>query len=101
MTLFNYVLQHFAKRMAILIPLLAALPLAARAQVTWSSPVNVSQAVSGFSGDPQVAVDPSGNISVVWEWQVTLQSSYQVLFSRSTDGGATFSAPVNVSGSGN
>src|SRR6266705_116586 len=93
MTLFNYVLQHFAKRMAILIPLLAASPLVARAQVTWSSPVNVSQAVSGFSGDPQIAVDSSGNINVVW-------AGYYlpgIFFTRSTDGGTSFSAPVDVS----
>ena len=99
MNLFEYVLHCSVKRMALLIILTAASAFAAHAQVIWSSPVNVSQAVSGFAVDSQVAVDPGGRIYIAWRWHVTPQSDYQVLFSRSSDGGTTFSTPVNLSNS--
>ena len=94
MTLFNYVLQHFAKRMAILIPLLAALPLAVQAQVAFSPPTNVSSN-PGASGLSQIAVDSKGSINIVW--LDNTPGYYAVFFSRSTDGGATFSTPQNLS----
>ena len=94
MTLFNYVLQHFAKRMAILIFLLAASPLAVQAQVAFSPPTNVSSN-PGASGLSQIAVDSKGSINIVW--LDNTPGYYAVFFSRSTDGGATFSTPQNLS----
>src|SRR6266566_4987267 len=94
MTLFNYVLQHFAKRMAILIPLLAASPLVVQAQVAFSPPTNVSSN-PGASGLSQIAVDSTGSINIVW--LDNTPGYYAVFFSRSTDGGATFSTPQNLS----
>jgi len=56
-------------------------------------PVNISKNI-GSSGSPQFAV--SGNNGyVVWQAQAT--GKYQILFAKSTDGGATFSTPVNIS----
>ncbi len=94
MTLFNYVLEHFAKRMAILIFLLAASPLAVQAQVAFSPPTNVSSN-PGASGLSQIAVDSKGSINIVW--LDNTPGYYAVFFSRSTDGGATFSTPQNLS----
>jgi hypothetical protein len=94
MTLFNYALQHSAKRMAILIPLLAASPLAAQAQTAFSPPQNVSSN-PGASYLSQVAVDSKGSINIVWVDNTP--GYYAVFFSRSTDGGATFSTPQNLS----
>src|SRR6476646_1158996 len=60
----------------------------------FSTPKNVSNN-SDFSFTPQHAVDQSGNIYMVWEDDTNTNSN--ILFSRSTDGGATFSAPNNIS----
>lgn len=48
-----------------------------------------------FSFTPQVAVDSNGTIYMVWEDDTATNSN--ILFSLSTDGGATFSTPVNLS----
>ena len=93
MILFKYFLRQSAKRAAILTSFLVASPLFLQAQVLFSPPANISN--DGHSGDQQIAIDPSGNISVVW-----LDSTpgyYAVFFSRSSDGGATFSSPQNLS----
>jgi len=97
MTLFNYLLRHSANRVAILISLLAASPLAAQqAQVVFSPPQNVSSN-PGASYYPRVAVDSQGSINIVWLDQSPGYNA--VFFSRSTDGGATFSTPQNLSNS--
>src|SRR2546425_1272466 len=94
MTLFSYVLRHSAKRMAILIPLLAASPLAVQAQVAFSPPQNVSSN-PGTSYLSQIAVDSTGSINIVW--LDNTPGNYDVFFSRSSDGGATFSTPIALS----
>ena len=94
MTLFSYVLRHSAKRMAILIPLLAASPLAVQAQVAFSPPQNVSSN-PGTSYLSQIAVDSTGSINIVW--LDNTPGNYDIFFSRSSDGGATFSTPENLS----
>jgi len=97
MTQFNYVLRHSAKLTAILISFLVSSPLAAQqAQVVFSPPQNVSSN-PGASDYPQVAVDSQGSINIVW--LDTTPGYYAVFFSRSTDGGATFSTPQNLSNS--
>jgi hypothetical protein len=55
------------------------------AGATYSAP----QALSTNGGDPQLAVDSTGNINVIW-------NSTGPDFARSTDGGATFSSPVYI-----
>src|SRR6266850_2198359 len=62
----------------------------------FSTPKNVSNN-SDFSFTPQLAVDPSGNIYVVWEDDTDTNSN--IVFSRLTHGEATFSAPKGVSNS--
>jgi hypothetical protein len=68
----------------------------AQAQVSFSSAKNVSSNAD-FSMTPQAAVDAAGNISVVWEDDTANNSN--ILFSRSTDGGGTWSTPRNLSNS--
>lgn len=68
----------------------------ARAQVVFSPAKNVSNNTD-FSMTPQMGVDAAGNISVVWEDDTANNSN--ILFSRSTDGGKTFSTPKNLSNS--
>src|SRR2546422_976056 len=94
MTLFSYVLRQSAKRMPILIPLLAASPLAVQAQVAFSPPQNVSSN-PGTSYLSQIAVDSTGSINIVW--LDNTPGNYDIFFSRSSDGGATFSTPENLS----
>ena len=87
LSLFRNVLQSSAKSFSVLAVALAASALAAQAQVVFSPAVNVSNSPGG---GPQVAVDRNGNINMVWV-------AADVFFSRSTDGGATFSTPQNLS----
>lgn len=62
--------------------------------VTFSTPKNLSNS-SGYSFSPRIAVDARGGINVLWV--DTTPGYWAVFFSRSADGGATFSAPHNLS----
>src|SRR6266404_8440454 len=62
--------------------------------VTFSAPKSLSD-TSGFSFNPRIAVDTHGAINVVWEDDSP--GNLDVFFSRSTDGGTTFSAPIDLS----
>src|SRR5438045_6284261 len=97
---FRKVLQHSVKRISILAAALAASALATHAQVVFSPVMKVSHDIN-WPGEPQVAVDSAGNINTVWGDQTTACGSascpMSIFFSRSTDGGATFSAPLNIS----
>ena len=59
----------------------------------FGTPVNISKNI-GSSSSPQFAVS-GNNVYVVWQAQAT--GKYQILFAKSTDGGDTFSTPVNIS----
>jgi predicted secreted protein with PEFG-CTERM motif len=60
---------------------------------TFGAPVDISRNI-GSSASPQFAV--SGNdVYVVWQAKTT--GKYQIIFAKSTDGGATFSTPANIS----
>jgi hypothetical protein len=60
----------------------------------WSTPEQLS--VSGFSSDnPQVAANESGNAVAVW--QQSNGSNSIIRFSQSTDGGANWSEPTDLS----
>lgn len=63
---------------------------------TWSIPINVSYRLSGSSEDttfgqsfPLVATGPKGEVYVVWNHGI----EHGIGFSKSTDGGKTFSEP--------
>src|SRR5262249_445238 len=60
---------------------------------TFSTAINISND-SADSSSPQVATDAAGNVFVVWESDTGAPG---ILFSRSLDGGNTFSAPVMLS----
>src|SRR2546427_11390645 len=59
----------------------------------FGTPVNISKNIDS-SGSPQFAVS-GNNVYVVWQPQAT--GKYQILFAKSTDGGATFSMPIKIS----
>ncbi len=60
---------------------------------TFDAPVNISGNI-GNSGAPQMAVN-GNNVYAVW--MDDSSGNFDILFSKSTDGGQTFSKPVNVS----
>ncbi len=66
--------------------------------LSFSEPLDVSKS-SGIAFDPEIAVDTKDAINVAWQDTASGQSA--IMFSRSTDGGASFSAPKKIStGSG-
>ena len=68
--------------------------------ITFSSPVDVSQNTGNFqfSTRPALALDWSGNIYVAWAIATPFCCDGVVFMSHSNDGGATFSAPLRISG---
>src|SRR5690242_7908193 len=96
---YKKVLQHSVKRIGILAAVLAASALATQAQVVFSPVIKVSHDINS-PGEPQVAVDSAGSINIVWSDLTTACGAscpISIFFSRSTDGGVTFSTPLNVS----
>ena len=87
--------SRFGQVIAVVALGLFGLCASAEAQV-FSTAKNVSNN-SDYSLTPQVAVDAAGNIYAVWEDDTANNSN--ILFSRSTDGGVTFSVPRNLSNS--
>src|SRR2546430_811730 len=85
--------QRWGHFVAVTILGLAATVSTTNAQLPFSAPVNASHDAT-TSSSPQVAADSAGNIFVVWENDSGVLG---VLFSRSVDGGLTFSAPAMVS----
>jgi hypothetical protein len=63
--------------------------------------VNVSRSPQTFSWLPRVAIGADGVVYVLWQEIIFSGGSHggDILFARSHDGGATFSAPLNLSGS--
>jgi hypothetical protein len=64
--------------------------------ISWYGPVNISQTPSNWSEYSQMAVDNAGNINVVWQ-EYTAMPNIEIGFSRSTDGGSTWTSPVYIS----
>jgi len=67
---------------------------------TFSTAANISHSAPGAcSADPSPFVDASGNINVAWSTRLTGPTGpdiWSVSFARSTDAGATFSAPKSI-----
>ncbi len=67
---------------------------------SWSAPVKVNPAAEaiGASGDsrPRIAVGPVGELYVTWTKPLARPYTGDIRFSRSLDGGKSFSAPVTV-----
>ncbi len=67
--------------------------------LTFNAPLDVSRS-AGAAFDPEIAIDASDAINVVW--QDSAPGTPVIMFSRSIDGGHTFSQPKQVStGTGN
>lgn len=66
-----------------------------------SQSVNVSRSPKIFSWLPRIALDGKGSIFVLWQEIIFSGGTHggEILFSRSTDEGATFSPPANLSNS--
>jgi hypothetical protein len=62
--------------------------------VSWSTPVNLSE-VGQDAFDPQLAIDSNNNIVAIW--QVSDGANNIIQSSTSTDQGANWSTPVNLS----
>jgi hypothetical protein len=62
---------------------------------------NVSRSPQTFSWLPRVAIGADGAVYVLWQEIIFSGGSHggEILFARSQDGGATFSAPLNLSDS--
>src|SRR5690348_8061220 len=90
-------LSRFGKILGVVVAGIFALCANAQAQ-TFSAPTNVSNNLH-FSMTPQVAVDASGNINVVWEDDTA--TNQNILFGRSTDGGVTFTTKAISNTTGN
>lgn len=61
---------------------------------TWRNAVNISSN-SGYSEYPDIAVDNTGNINVLWGDNTSGTS--EIYFKRSNDGGTSWSQAVNIS----
>ena len=88
------VVQKRWGHVAVMVLGLMVMAVTAHAQVSFSVPKNISSN-SDYSFTPQVAIDSAGNIYAVWEDDTNTNSN--ILFSRSTDGGSTFSTPKSLS----
>jgi len=62
--------------------------------LTFNDPIDVSRS-SGSAFDPEISIDSDDAINVAWEDTGSGNSS--IMYSRSTDGGVTFSGPKKVS----
>jgi hypothetical protein len=77
--------------------------------VTWTAPIRVSKALPGFISDPEdgtavrtgdiipeIASGPNRSVYLVWQEATLAPSGSAVAFSKSLDGGLTWSAPVAI-----
>jgi hypothetical protein len=77
--------------------------------VTWSDPISVTKTIPGFVSDPDdgtplrtgdiipdIGAGPAGELYAVWQEATLAPSGSAIAFSKSTDGGVTWSAPVRV-----
>src|SRR5262249_193789 len=63
----------------------------------FSAPLNISNN-AGQSTFPYLILDDFGNVNVVWQDTIVSRNGNEDIFLvRSTDGGRTFSRPVNLS----
>ncbi len=62
---------------------------------TWSQPLDIS-APAGISFNPQISTDPNGRSLVVWSFSAA-GTTYVIQSTSSTDGGKTWSDPVDLS----
>src|SRR5258708_13489550 len=87
---FKTVLCRLAKRMAILALLMATSVPKMNAQLAFSPPQKLTNSSASFNvpGEQLIAVDALGNVNVAWN---ASSNHADAMFSRSIDGGLTFS----------
>jgi len=100
----KFVLRQLVRVLGAAIALLATFALAASAQETFSTAQQISGNMEA-KGEPEVATGPNGNVYVVWSdlegvCSPSTSCTDTVFFSRSTDGGATYSPPQALSTNG-
>ncbi len=66
---------------------------------TFSAPLKLN-ATGSFANESAFVIDPTGRVFVVWSGRASGETTPRIYFTRSTDGGATFSAPAPVNGTG-
>jgi hypothetical protein len=77
--------------------------------LTWSEPITVSKALPGFVSDPDdgtplrtgdiipdIGAGPTGGLYIVWQEATLAPSGSAIAFSKSTDGGLTWTSPVRI-----
>ena len=77
--------------------------------VTWTAPISVAKALPGFISDPddgtpvrtgdiipEIAAGPGRSVYMVWQEASLAPSGSAIAFSRSLDGGLTWSAPTRI-----
>jgi hypothetical protein len=69
----------------------------ARPMVVGASHPSATSGGSLGANNESMAVDPSGNVNLLWQDDVLRPGAADIFFSRSTDGGASFSNAQNVS----
>jgi len=87
----NKFVKTMRKQLQILILLL--LSSLAYPQV-WTPPVDISN-LSGYSIEPDMAIDNNGVIHVVWSYRIN-DNYWKIMYSKSVDGGITWGTPYDV-----
>ena len=64
---------------------------------TFSAPVRL-HAAGAYAHESAFTIDPTGRIFVVWSGRVIADPTPRIYITKSTDGGATFSAPAAING---
>ena len=67
--------------------------------ITFSQPINLSNSTNADSINPQLASTANG-LFVVWQGNFK-EGQFDIFLSKSSDGGITFSKPINLSNSTN
>jgi hypothetical protein len=76
---------------------------------TWSEPITVAKALPGFVSDPddgtplrtgdilpEIGAGPNGELYIVWQEATLAPSGSAIAFTKSVDGGTTWSEPVRI-----
>ena len=66
--------------------------------ITFSQPINLSNTTNSNSINPQLAAT-ANKLFVVW--QENIKGQFDIILSKSSDGGITFSQPINLSNTTN
>jgi hypothetical protein len=64
--------------------------------LTYSDPINISNNPLLLSTGPSIATDEDNNVFVVWAESLPNGTDPRILFTKSTDGGITFSPPREI-----